>query len=211
MMVDDGLQGAGRGQSGDDGDAWGVRRMEMRDLECVQRGEMEERGDGCTGSLGSASDGDEGSGMRAEGRDGGEGADREPEEERWREMEMGAEEERRQGGDGSRLRWEVDGGVGEMEMGSLGSASREPEEQRWREMETGAEEERKMMDSDGGERDLGEVRDVQDDERRWREDGDGGQDGGGWKKGGGDMDGGAAKWVGDGETGLMRAEMEEAA
>ncbi|KAJ8642537.1 hypothetical protein MRB53_004285 [Persea americana] len=31
------------------------------------------------------------------------------------------------------------------------------------------------------------------------------------KKGGGDMDGGAAKWVGDGETGLMRAEMEEAA
>ncbi|KAJ8620153.1 hypothetical protein MRB53_028682 [Persea americana] len=60
MMVDDGLQGAGRGQSGEgDGDAWGVRRMEMRDLECVQRGEMEERGDGCTGSLGSASDGDE--------------------------------------------------------------------------------------------------------------------------------------------------------
>ena len=31
------------------------------------------------------------------------------------------------------------------------------------------------------------------------------------KKGGGDMDGGAAKWVGDEETGLMRAEMEEAA
>ena len=31
------------------------------------------------------------------------------------------------------------------------------------------------------------------------------------KKGGGDMDRGAAKWVGDGETGLMRAEMEEAA
>ena len=83
-------------------------------------------------------------------------------------------------GDGSRPRWEVDGGVREMEMGSLGSASREPEEERWREMETGAEEERKMMDSDGGERDLGEVRDVQDDGRRWREDGDGGQDGGGW-------------------------------
>ena len=38
------MQGAGRGQSGEgDGDAWGVRRMEMRDLECVQRGEMEER------------------------------------------------------------------------------------------------------------------------------------------------------------------------
>ena len=31
------------------------------------------------------------------------------------------------------------------------------------------------------------------------------------KKGGRDMDGGAAKWVGDEETGLMRAEMEEAA
>ena len=42
--MDDGLQGAGRGQSGEgDGDAWGVRRMEMRNLECVQRGEMEER------------------------------------------------------------------------------------------------------------------------------------------------------------------------
>ncbi|KAJ8640184.1 hypothetical protein MRB53_016878 [Persea americana] len=31
------------------------------------------------------------------------------------------------------------------------------------------------------------------------------------KKGGGDMDGGAAKWVGDGETELMSARMEEAA
>ena len=43
--------------------------------------------------------------MRAEGRDGGEGADREPEEERWREMEMGAEEERRQGEEDQRERW----------------------------------------------------------------------------------------------------------
>ena len=31
------------------------------------------------------------------------------------------------------------------------------------------------------------------------------------KKGGGDLDGGATKWVGDGETGLMSIGMEEAA
>ena len=73
--------------------------------------------------------------MRAEGRDGGEGADREPEEERWREMEMGAEEERRQGveemeGDGDEERrwvlWDDERVFrqGDGCPGSLGSAGR---------------------------------------------------------------------------------------
>ena len=64
--------------------AWGLPRMEMRDLECVQRGEMEER-------------------VRTESLKRRGGGRWRRAQKRWREMETGAEE--MEGDDGEERRW----------------------------------------------------------------------------------------------------------